>query len=240
MKPELPLSDELAGVFARVSGLLLSAETATSVLLVLTGLARETFPDTAGAGLSVLGPGGDWFSTASTDEAVELADRCQYQTGTGPCLVACADRKVVRVDDLAREMRWPRWARRAQELGLRTSLSAPLVAGDEALGAVKVYGTRAGSYSSRDESLLAMFAAQAAVLVANTRCHADAQRVSERLRTAVRGRDVVNLAKGILMARGHVDEQTAFLQLAKTAQERGQPLHELADDLATTTVKRRR
>jgi GAF domain-containing protein len=240
VKHELPLSDELAGVFARMSGLLLTSETVDSVLRLVTRLARETIPDTAGAGVSMVDSDGARSTTAATDELVERADRIQYELGSGPCLVAWADRTVVRVDDLARDTRWPRWARRAHELGLRTSLSAPLVAGDVALGAIKVYGTRLGAYGSREESLLGMFATQAAVLVANAKSHADAHRVSTRLQTSLRARDAVNVAKGILMAQGRVDEQTAFLQLAKAAQEGRKTLPEAAEELVRTTRKPRR
>jgi GAF domain-containing protein len=240
VSPELPLSDELAGVFARMSGLLLSEQTVGSVLRLVTKLAQESIPDTAGAGLSVLDADGARITTAATDEVVERADRIQYETGTGPCLVAWTDRTIVRVDDLARDTRWPHWARRAHGLGLRASLSAPLVAGDTALGALKVYGVRPGVYGAREESLLGMFATQAAVLVANAKSYADAHRVSARLQSSLRGRDAINVAKGILMAQGHVDERTAFLQLAKTAQQHRQSLLETAEDLARTTLRPRR
>jgi GAF domain-containing protein len=240
MGPDLPLSDELAGVFARMSGLLLSEETVGSVLRLVTRLAQETVPDTAGAGLSVLDPDGVQVTTAATDELVEQADRVQYETGTGPCLVAWAQRTIVRVDDIAREGQWPRWARRAHELGLRTSLSVPLVAGDVALGAMKVYGSRPGVYGLPEEQLLTMFATQAAVLVANAKSYADARNVSDGLRASLRGRDAINVAKGILMAQGHVDEQTAFLQLAKMAQRRRMSLLDAAKDLARTTPRPRR
>jgi GAF domain-containing protein len=240
MNTELPPADELAGVFARMSGLLLSTETVGSVLRLVTTLARETFPDTAGAGLSVLDPDGARTTAAATDEVVERADSLQYELKSGPCLKAWEERTVVRVDDLERETRWPRWARRARELGLRASLSAPLVAGDTALGALKIYATRPGAYGPREESLLGMFATQAAVLVANTKSYTDARRISGRLQTSLRGRDVVNVAKGILMARGHVDEQTAFLQLADLARQRRRSLQETAENLAGTTFRSRR
>lgn len=91
MNPELPLTDEPAAVFARMAGLLLSAETVDSVLRLVTKLAKETFPGTAGAGLSMVDPHGARVTTAPTDEVVEQADRIQYETGTGP-LPAGVDR----------------------------------------------------------------------------------------------------------------------------------------------------
>lgn len=122
-------------MFARMSGLLLTTDTAGSALRAGTTLAQEIFPDTAGAGMSLLDEDGTQITTAATGEVVERADRLQYELRAGPCLTAWADRTVVRVDDLARDPRWPDWARRAaRELGLRASLSVPVVAGDTALG----------------------------------------------------------------------------------------------------------
>ncbi|MEV7040707.1 GAF and ANTAR domain-containing protein [Amycolatopsis sp. NPDC051061] len=240
MGTEQPLLDELAGVFARMSGLLLSGETAGSVLRLVTTLAQETIPGSAGSGLSILDPAGKRTTTAATGDLVERADRIQYENGAGPCLTAWADRTTVRVDDLNQDRRWPDWSRRAYALGLRASLSAPLVAGDSALGAMKVYASRTGAYGSREESLLRMFATQAAVLVANVKSFEDARRVSSRLQASLRGRDLVNVAKGIVMARDHVDEHTAFLHLANTARQRRKELLETAEDLAKATRRPRR
>ncbi|MGW4487378.1 GAF and ANTAR domain-containing protein [Amycolatopsis sp. NPDC004368] len=240
MEPELPLSEELARVFARVPELVLSEETAASVLRVVARLAQEICPGTAGAGVSVVDRAGRWLTVAATDELVEHADLAQYRAGAGPCLAAWSTRAAVRVDDLCREPRWPQWSRRAHELGARAALSVPLVAGDSAVGAVTVYGAAPECYGTREESLLGMFAAQAAVLVANTTFRADAERLTERLRAAVRARDAVNIAKGILMARDGVDEEEAFLQLAGLARDRGTGLPAVAEDLVATTRKRRR
>jgi GAF domain-containing protein len=240
MGPELPLSDELAGVFARMSGLLLSEETVGSVLWLIAALARETVPGSVGAGLSVFDADGARITKAATDELVERADSLQYEIGSGPCLTAWAERTVVRVDDFDHDTRWPHWARRAGELGLRASLSAPLVAGDVAVGALKVYADRPNAYGPREESLVSMFAMQAAVLLANMKSYTDARRLSADLQASMRTRDVINVAKGILMEQGHVDEQTAFLQLADTAQQRRQTLREAAEDTSRATVRRLR
>ena len=47
--PDIPLADELAGVFARMSGLLLSEDTVATSLDLLGALAHETVPGSSGA-----------------------------------------------------------------------------------------------------------------------------------------------------------------------------------------------
>src|SRR3954464_9201216 len=105
----LPLTDELAGVFARMSGLLLSEETVETSLSLLSALARETVPGATGAGVSVIDERGR-RSWGSTDDRVREADSLQYELNEGPCLAAAATRELIWIDDLETDGRWPAWA----------------------------------------------------------------------------------------------------------------------------------
>lgn len=240
MDTELPLADELAAVFARMSGLLLSTETVNTALELITALARATIPNTDGAGVTLLDEHGDRVTAAATDPIVSRVDGLQYELDEGPCLTAWERRTLVRVDDLTHEDRWPRWARAAAATDVRAVLSAPLVAGNAALGAIKVYAHQPGTYGDREKHLLTMFAAHAAVLLANVGSYEDAKRVSDELRDSMRGRDLINIAKGVLMARETTDERTAFLLLAGMAREQGRPMRAVADTVAGSTVRRLR
>jgi GAF domain-containing protein len=235
----LPLADELAVVFARMSGLLLSHETVTTALGLVTSLAVETVPGSVGAGITLVDESGRRTS-AATDHRVEQADALQYERNEGPCLAAAALRQVVRIDDLAEDRRWPRWAEAAAPLGLRAALSAPLVAGDHALGAMKVYAEEPGAFDTHAERLMTLFSAQAAILVANVQSFERAQRLTEALRQAVHDRDVVSVAKGVLMARHGIDQDAAFGMLLARSSQDAAPLREVARTVAGSAVRRRR
>src|SRR3954447_26594604 len=159
----LPLSDELAGVFARMSGLLLSEETVDTSLSLLSSLARETVPGATGAGVSVIDEGAP-RAWGATDARVREADNLQYTLDEGPCLAATASRELIRIDDLRTDGRWPRWAAAAARLGLRAAMSSPMVVGDGSLGALKVYADQPGTFDAESGQRLALFSAQAAVL----------------------------------------------------------------------------
>ncbi|MGY1723662.1 GAF domain-containing protein [Blastococcus sp. SYSU DS0533] len=236
--PTVPLTDELAGVFARMSGLLLSEETVGTSLSLLSSLAQESVTGSCGAGISVI-EGRRRVSSGSTDDRVRDADALQYELDEGPCLAAAAAREVVRVDDLRQERRWPRWAGAAGALGLRAALSAPLVAGDAALGAIKVYADRPGAFDRRSEQLLTLFSAQAAFLVANVQAHDRARRLSEGMRQAVRDRDLVGMAKGVLMGRHAVDEDTAMRMLVSRSRDQGGHLADTARAVVDSAARRR-
>ncbi|HUQ59460.1 GAF and ANTAR domain-containing protein [Lentzea sp.] len=236
MNHDLPLADELAAVSARMSGLLLSRETVGTVLSLVTSLAGEALPATAGAGVSLLDEHGRRTTAAATGPVVEHLDALQYELAEGPCLTAWEERHVVKVDDIARDVRWPRWAEAAGGSEMRSALSAPMVAGGDALGAIKVYGREPSAFGEREEYLLTMFAAQSAILLANVRSYDNARRLSESLADTMRGRDVINMAKGIVMARERVGEGTAFAVLARDSHEENKSLRDFAGALVRSTV----
>jgi GAF domain-containing protein len=240
MAADMPLADELGAVFARMSGLLLSRETVDKALRSITSLAVEVFSGTAGAGITLLDEHGERTTSAATDPVVERLDAAQYQLGEGPCLTAWQQRAAIRIDELREERRWPEWTAAVTGTGLRSALSVPLVGDARGLGALKVYATRPGVYGEREEQLLTMFATQAAILLANMRTAQDAGHISGALTEALRARDALSVAKGIIMGRDGVDERTAFLTLVEDAGRQGRTVGDAADDLARTSFRRRR
>ena len=240
MGRDLPLAEELAAVFARMSGLLLSEETVSTALGLVTSLTVEAITGTIGAGVTLLDNQGRKTTAAASDPLVERADGLQYDLDEGPCLSAWAERVVFRVKDMTLESRWPRWSREVAALGLRAALSAPLIAGGSSLGAIKVYAKEPSAFTERDEHLLTMFAAQAAILVANVQSYQNAQRLSDDLKDALRSRDLIAMAKGILMEREATDEETAFIMLASAAQREHKKLDDVGRALVQSTGRRRR
>ncbi len=229
---ELPLADELAVVFARMSQLLLTEQTVTSTLKLITTAAAETLGGTAGAGVTLVDSAGKRTSAAATTTRVEQLDRLQYDLDEGPCLTALTERQVMRIDDMTRPVRWRRWAAAAVGTdGVRSTLSAPLIAGDQGIGAMKLYADEPEAYDERSEHLLSLFASQAAVLVANAQAYQRAREVSQSLQIALRTRDLIGQAKGILMEREHVDGETAFALLSSASQQQHVKLHVVAQGL---------
>jgi GAF domain-containing protein len=219
----LPLADELSAVFARASGLLLSEQAVSSALRVITSLVAATVPGVLGAGISVIDED-QRRTAAASDPAVEGADELQYRLGEGPCLAAAAERVLVRVDTIPDETRWPRWCPVAAAAGLRSAMSAPLVAGDRCLGALKVYSDRSRCFDDRAEHLLTLFASQGAILLASGRRTDAARHLSVELTGSLRSRDVINIATGIVMANDRVGEDVAVATLIDVAEREGRTL----------------
>src|SRR4051794_13504968 len=222
-----------------MSGLLLSEETVATALGLISSLIQETVPGAVGAGASIVDASGR-RSSGSADRRVERADALQYEFDEGPCLAATAGRTLVRADDLTAEPRWPRWAAAATDLGLLSALSAPLVAGDRALGALKVYGAAAGAFTTHAAQVLTLSAAQAALLVTHVTARERARRASEDLRQAMAARDVVSTAKGVLMGRHGIGEETALAMLLSRSGGDAGTLRQAARAVVDSAVRRLR
>ncbi len=238
MSPQEDVARELSGVMARTSGLMLPEETVDTLLQLVTATAVRVVPSAFGAGITLLGPDGVPTSSAATDHRVLEADRLQYELQEGPCLTAYEQRTAVLVRDVENAGRWPRWeAAVAGSVG--STLSVPLVDGEDGLGAVKLYGRRPDAFDDRDCGTLRLLAGQVALLVAHRQDRTRAGRLSGDLQTVLGRRDAVTRACGVLMGREDLCSDDAFTRLVELAGEQGRPVHEAAETLLSTYGRQR-
>ncbi len=221
---------DLSAALSRLCGVLLAEETLGSVLELVTSLAAETLPGSGGAGVTLL-RGRTRTTAAATDPVVEEADALQYELDEGPCLSAAQDQVTYRIDSMWNETRWPHWTAAVAHLGLGSILSSPLVVRGQSLGAVKVYAGAEAAFTDRDEQILALFADKASAVLANARSLEEVRRLTDDLRHALRSRDVIGQAKGILRERHQVDEQAAFRMLAERSQRTNVKVRDLAAEI---------
>jgi GAF domain-containing protein len=200
------------------------------VLDLATSIAASTIPGAGGAGITLIEDGAR-VSTASTNALVSLADERQYELGEGPCLTAWATTKLVRIDDLDHDGRWPVWADAARALHLRSVLSTPVIGTTRNLGAIKVYSERPSAFDRSAENLLLRLADQAAILLENLQTLTAAEQSSAAVMAALEVRQQVALAQGILMGRRGLTQQQAFLQLSEEAARHGRTVAEEAAEL---------
>jgi GAF domain-containing protein len=223
--------EELAGAFARMSGLLLTEQTVDTAIHTITALAADTIAETAGSGVSLLDSNGKRTTWAATDRTVEQLDALQYQLEEGPCLTAWAEQVVVVSGRLETEQRWPSWSRRAHEIGMRSVLSAPLTTGSPAVGAIKVYSTVIDAYGERERDLLSRFATQAAIFISNVQAVQAAEHLSDSLKDTLRTRDLIATARGIVMARRGIGIEDATRHLMAESHRSRQGIREVAERL---------
>jgi hypothetical protein len=79
-----------------------------------------------------------------TDPVVAELDKLQSELGDGPCLTALREHHTVLINDMSTDARWPQFAQRAAQLGVRSLLSFQLFVRSENLGALNLYGAEPG------------------------------------------------------------------------------------------------
>lgn len=202
----------------------------------LAAIVRAAVSDVAGcvhASITLVDRGELSTPVASDDEVAEI-DACQYQAGEGPCLDAATapDRDAaatVVVHDLARDPRWPAFARAATRRGVCSMVCYQLFAEEEVFGALNLYAPRVRGFTGDDVRLGSLLAAHAATAMAASRREAN-------LRAALDTRDLIGAAKGILMERMKINGGQAFDLLVMASRNTRRKLKDVAEELVATGV----
>ena len=218
-----------------MSQVLLAVQTGDTVVNLVKAVAVKTLPGTVGAGVTLVDRQGK-HSREASNSLLEQADQLQYTYDAGPCLTAWRDQVPVQIDDISTEGRWPEWTAAVAALGVRSMLSVPMLSSGRSVGAIKVYSDRSRAYDSGSVTILELFAQQAAVLLSNTQAVADARQLSTQLTAALKDRDVIGQATGVLLAQGADDVPAALWALRSEAQRAGASLSTVAHRIVNTTL----
>lgn len=218
---------ELARDLANVARSLVEPQTVQEVLDQIVRLSVELIDGCSDAGI-LLVAGDDVLIPATTSEAVRRVDTLQAQTRDGPCIDAIRDEEVFHSSDFTADGRWPNFAAAAAEAGLRSILAFRLFVEAESLGALNLYARRRDAFTPDDRLKGAVIAAQAAATLAQTAASSQMVTEAEGLREALRSRDVIGQAKGILMEREKITGDEAFARLRRSSQHLNVKLREVA------------
>ncbi|HUR78612.1 MAG TPA: GAF domain-containing protein [Acidimicrobiales bacterium] len=221
--------DSAAATLAQAAALSPATDVVDTALRLVAAIAREV---TAADGASVsLARHGRLTTVASTDATVVAADRDQYATGEGPCVDASREGRWFVVENAEQEPRWPAFIPRVRERGINSILSAPLGSPSGPAGSLNMYAFAADAFAERDHALAALVAGHAADVLSGAGVGVTGERIAERFQAAVRAREVIALAQGVIMARDGVRPHEAYSVLRRSSVASGRPLRELAFDI---------
>lgn len=170
-------------------------------------------------------------TVTAAGDFVRRIDEIQYSLDEGPCLSAYDSQQTVLVEDLEHEQRWPRFTPAALGHGLRSLVAAPLTVNGNRLGALNVYALQSGVFDEAAEKTAILFAEQSAVVLANAEAFSRAQTAAINLGEALTSRAVIDMAKGIVMARERCTPDQAFDRLREMSQTRHRKLRDVAEEL---------
>jgi GAF domain-containing protein len=192
-------------------------------------VARDAVASAAAAGITLLDQRQRPTTRVWTDELSPAIDEAQYAEGTGPCLNAYREGRIIRVDDTrAAADRWPAYSAAAVQRGVLSTLSLPLRAAGDTFGALNMYATRERAFDAVDESDAEMFATQVSVVLANARAYWDTFDLAHGLRQAMESRAVIEQAKGKIMGANGCGPDEAFDLLVRASQRENVKLRDVA------------
>ena len=168
-----------------------------------------------------------------TDDAAPEVDSAQYETGSGPCLDAFRHQQVYRIDDMEKDTQWPAFSEAAAAHGLESSMSIPLVARHEGVGALNFYSRAPAAFSDDDVQTGLQFGTHAAIVLANSQAYWDAHQLGEDMAQAMKSRATIEQAKGILMGAQRCSADEAFQVLVRASQRENRKLREVAEELVS-------
>jgi GAF domain-containing protein len=214
----------LADQMARISQELLARAEPEQTLELVVARAREAVPGCDFAGISLRMHNGRIATPAFTDPVVQRADDLQYDFAEGPCLDAIWVDDTYVIDDLQHDRRWPQWAPRAAELGLRSTLSVRLSTPDELVGGLNLYSAQVSAFDDDSVVIAHIYAAHASGAIA-------ASTEVGNLNTALHSRHLIGVAQGLLMQRYGLSEEAAFQVLSRHSQDSNIKLRDVAAQL---------
>ncbi len=180
------------------------------------------------AGVNIL-RGRSFEPQAVLGEPPNQLDLLQQRDGEGPCIEASRSQLPIVIEDLAQDPRWPEFSAAGTSLGVRSMLCVPLWVDEQRLGSVSLYSTTPDAFDERSQRVAELLALHAAVVLA------DAQRI-ENLGLALKNRDLIGQAKGVLMERHRITSDAAFEMLSTASQRSNRKVAAVAEEVASTGV----
>jgi transcriptional regulator with GAF, ATPase, and Fis domain len=216
--PSLP--PDIAETLGQVARTLESEQTVEGTLKAVVAAAMENIPGADHAGISLLEKG-TIRTMAPSGEIVNRIDKLQYQLGEGPCVNSITDHRTYRTGDLAAESRWPRFGEETATMGVLSMLSFRLFTAEDTLGALNLYSAERDAFDVNAQQIGELFAVHAAIALAGSQ-------QESHLLAALDSRDLIGMAKGILMERHRVNEDRAFAIMVDASQKSQLKLHDVA------------
>lgn len=219
---------EMERVLAEVAAELFAAGTVEGTLQKIVDLADHAVDGCEAAGIMLI-DGSAASTMAASSELVKRIDQLQVDSNEGPCLDASRQGRTFYATDLLDDDRWPTFAPAAVSVGIRSVLAFSL--SPDLPSALNLYAAFPAAFGSTDRAQGQLFATLARLALDTAEERASGER---NLLGALRTRDVIGQAQGILMERDRITADQAFAVLRRASQRMNVRLLEVAQNLVET------
>jgi ANTAR domain-containing protein len=223
--PAVPNDSVLRAAMQALSESLRSGPTSLDdALSLLTKGALDALPAWEYASISRRSQRQDLETLAATVDWVSTCDQMQSELREGPCYEALREETFSFSGDLREETRWPRYAPRALEMGVRAQMAIDLAPANNRRASLNLYAMRPVEMDAEMLEVARLFASSAGGalgLVQHVR----------QLKEAAESRRRIGQAVGIVMERYHLDEDRAFSFLVRLSQTTNLKLRVVAEQV---------
>ena len=214
---------EFYAALAHAARTINQARTPDETLQTIAETALISIPGVEHVGVSVLDGNGNPETKASTSELVMELDTLQYSLNEGPCVDSLINGStIVAAPNIRNAKRWPRYGPAAVELGLKAQLAVKLyLDGHGTVGGLNMYSTASGDIDPQAPGIADLFATHAALALGRAR-------EVDSLHLALRTREVIGQAVGLLMQRYDLDPDGAFSFLIRSSSHSNTKVRDIA------------
>jgi GAF domain-containing protein len=187
----------------------------------------------ATAGLMLADHHGNLQLMASSSDAMRALELYEMRHNEGPCLDCYARREPLAIDlrddDAAR--RWPQFTPRARRMSFSGVQALPMRLRGDTIGALNIFHTEPGGFSSEDTDLAQALADIATIAILQRRALSSSELLAEQLQRALNDRIVIEQVKGLIAERGRMEIDAAFTLLRDFCRAARLPLTATAREL---------
>ena len=221
------------GALAELAAALTANKDMPGILGDVVELTRRHLPGADESSITLIR--GKAATTAASTASLALAmDEVQYDQGYGPCLDAGRCDQIMHIPDMATEVRWPGYTPLARDSGVGSSLSLPLPVENYLVGALNVYSLRPRAFTEASIAVGRSLAAHITAALSLAESAHGHRLQAEHLARAMRSRDVIEQAKGMVMAQQRCSAEAAFNLLRKLSMDENIKLQDLAVSIVSS------
>ncbi|TQN31768.1 GAF domain-containing protein [Haloactinospora alba] len=179
------------------------------------------------AGVSVTDGEGGIRTLCYTHGVVLKHNTLQSRVAEGPCVDVAEGVEFLHVADLAHEHRWPHYAAEASELPFGSMLLYRLFTRTDVLGVLAMYSDSPDAFPPHTHEVGTVLSAHATAALAASHHIANLNR-------ALKTRETIGQAQGILMERHRMTPDQAWEHLRAVSQDRNVKVAQLAEQISRT------
>lgn len=219
---------DIGVVLAEFATLMVEDNSMQAVLERLGSYCTELLP-VHGVGVLLRSPNGGMEVATANTEAGMIVERLEVELQEGPCTDALESGEQVLVPDLAQTRdRYPTFAPKAMEAGVRSVHGLPLTIRSETIGSMDLIGLEPFDLSAAHLATAQILGDVTVSYLANGRVLAEKTQLAEQLQQALDSRVLIEQAKGIIAERRKVPVNDAFEFVRRYARSNQRKLRDVA------------